>query len=95
MQPDATAAEIIDRARITYRQLDFWVSNGYLRPRRQATHPGSGNTRTFTPHEAEVAEVMGELVALGVAAAPAARLARRLVTRGSASTETLRIERVA
>jgi hypothetical protein len=88
---DLTAIESAQRAGITYRQLDHWVTRGYLHPRRRAHNPGSGHPRTFTPREGDVAEAMAGLVALGMLPAAAAKIGRRIVTKGEAKVGGLRI----
>lgn len=68
----------------TYRQIDHWTTCGYLRGSKGTSNPGTGNRRTYTPREVEVAEAMAALVRSGVAPNVAARLARRLVAKGYA-----------
>ena len=58
---------------ITYRQLDYWVRLGLLRPLHTG---GTGNAREWTRAELEVARLMGRLVAAGVKPALAEQLAR-------------------
>ena len=58
---------------ISYRQLDFWVRQGYLKP----THGGgSGVPREWPEEEVRVAEAMARLVAAGFRPAVAAKVAR-------------------
>jgi DNA-binding transcriptional MerR regulator len=63
-----------DRVGITYRQLDHWIRQGYIR----ASLPGSGNPRDISGAEAEVLRYMAALVSSGVQPTMAAHLARRL-----------------
>ena len=59
---------------VTYRQLDFWVRRGYLRPEHEA--PGCGGNRKWTEEECRVARLMGRLVAAGFTPEIAHRIAR-------------------
>ncbi len=59
---------------ITYRQLDTWVTKGWLNPDER--NPGPGHARRFTGDEARVAIVMGRLVAAGLKPDAAHRVAR-------------------
>ena len=68
-----TAQDLL-RLGMTYRQLDFWCRQGYLRADEQ--DPGSGNRRIFDPHEVEVAARMVVYVAAGIPPAVANRAAR-------------------
>lgn len=61
---------------ITYRQLDFWVRQGYLHPRHKG---GSGNARDFTGEEELVLTRMARLVNAGIRPDVAARAARNVV----------------
>ena len=58
---------------ITYRQLDWWVRLGLLKPLHIG---GSGINREWTRAELDVARLMGRLVAAGMKPALAERLAR-------------------
>jgi DNA-binding transcriptional MerR regulator len=69
------SSTLATRARITYRQLDFWCSRGWLRP-ANGSNPGYGQSRDFTNSEAAVAATMGRLVAAGLPVPLAAELAR-------------------
>jgi WhiB family transcriptional regulator, redox-sensing transcriptional regulator len=62
-----------DTAGISYRQLDFWARQGYLRP---CGTGGSGNGRLWTAEEVAVARRMGDLVTAGLTAGAAAQIAR-------------------
>jgi hypothetical protein len=59
---------------ITYRQLDYWVRQGYLVPNHAS--PGSGSWRSWPEPEMEVARMMGVLVTAGLRPEAAARVAR-------------------
>jgi DNA-binding transcriptional MerR regulator len=73
----ATAAISSDdmlAAGISYRQLDYWCSKGYLRP--DSASPGSGYARRFPPEEREIARLMVVLTKAGLEPKAAARAAR-------------------
>lgn len=59
---------------ITYRQLDYWVRQGYL----QTTEPpqGSGHRRTFPPSEIAVVKAMAAYTAAGISPLAAHHAAR-------------------
>lgn len=57
------------------RQRDVWTDNGLIRPLGEA-HPGTGRLREWPSSELAIANQMGELVALGLKPATAARVAR-------------------
>lgn len=58
----------------TYRQLDYWVSRGYLQPAN--TGLGSGYSWLWSPQEVEVVRRMVALVGCGLTPEAAARAAR-------------------
>lgn len=64
---------------ITYRQLDHWITRGYLRPENK---PGSGTEREFSEREIEVAKLMAALVNAGFRAEKAAKTARYVLAEG-------------
>jgi hypothetical protein len=59
---------------LTYRQLDFWSSHGWLRARNEGD--GTGRSRDYPHSESLVAAVMIRLVRAGLAPAQAALAAR-------------------
>ena len=59
---------------ISYRQLDYWVRRGYLKPEYLA--PGSGAKRRWTAEERRVAQTMARLVAAGFTPEAAHPIAR-------------------
>ena len=59
-----TSQGIAATAGITYRQLDFWVRQGYLKP--LFAPQGSGFSRAFSESEVDVARRMARFVAAGV-----------------------------
>lgn len=48
----------------TYRQLDYWTSQGYLRP--DVASPGSGYVRQWPAAERRIAATMARLTAAGI-----------------------------
>lgn len=95
MSADLTAPEVVASTGVTYRQLDYWTSNGWLRVRRGVANPGSGRQRAYTAHEAKVARHMADLVRVGVAPEQAARTARQLARSGRARLGLFRLEAAA
>lgn len=69
-----TLSEVLATTGATYRQLDFWVRRGYLKP-RNAT-PGSGFPRRWPTEEVTVAAAMTQLVAAGLTVEAAHHAAR-------------------
>lgn len=59
---------------ISYRQLDFWARQGYLRPVRSSE--GTGHWRDWPEQEQAVARDMGLLTRAGLSAGLAHRIAR-------------------
>lgn len=59
---------------ISYRQLDYWVRRGYLRPGNADLGPGF--RRTWDDDERRVATLMARLVRAGVSVEAAHRVAR-------------------
>lgn len=59
---------------LTYRQMDYWVRQGYLRPIDPS--PGSGSHRRWPEEERAVARRMIRLVDAGLVPAVAHRVAR-------------------
>lgn len=73
MRPDCvTSPEVLVDSGVTYRQLDYWCTKGYLR----AGNPGAGRRRMFPVEEVKVARRMGLLVSAGVSLETAHRVAR-------------------
>jgi DNA-binding transcriptional MerR regulator len=60
-----TALDIVTDAGISYRQLDFWTRQGYLRP-VTAVNPGTGRSRGYPESEVLVAIRMAALMAAGL-----------------------------
>lgn len=83
----STATDLLlIRSGITYRQLDHWVRQGWVKPRflrrnGEAAEGGSGYTRDFSEEESRVVLRMGRLVNVGLKAEEAALAARSMVDR--------------
>lgn len=69
-----SSPEVCQQAGCTYRQLDFWVRCGYIRPARAAA--GYGTQRGFDLAEVVVLRRMVTLVKAGLAPQVAAHAAR-------------------
>lgn len=65
---------------LTYRRLHLWTTNGWLNPAAKGSGPGYG--WTFPDSEVRVAEIMTQLVAVGMRPEPAHRAARAALTVG-------------
>jgi len=70
-----------DEMGITYRQLDYWVHQGYLRPHRRRKTPsgtpwGQGIRRIWPASELEIGRRMARLTAAGLTPERAAAFAR-------------------
>ncbi len=61
-------------AGMSYRQLDYWVHQGYLNPGH--ARPGSGSWRSWPPTEVTVARLMYRLVTAGLTVRAAHQVAR-------------------
>lgn len=77
-----TSVEICERARITYRQLDYWVRAGLLRTTTPENF-GSGSARFYLASEIAVAHLMQRLISAGLAPRIAHSMARDLIETGS------------
>lgn len=60
-----SSIEVCRRARITYRQLDYWVRTGVVEPTVDAR--GSGTQRRFTPAVAEHVVTLARYLRMGLA----------------------------
>lgn len=84
------AMDLCVRARITYRQLDYWTRTGRLHPNEDA--PGSGNPRTYPASEVAVACLLARIVDAGLSISPAERAARELLATGTTVLAGIRLE---
>lgn len=71
-----TSEQVCDIARVTYRQLDYWTRNEWVRPVRER-FPGSGNPRYYSEEETQRVVLMGQLVAAGLLPGTAYRLTQQ------------------
>lgn len=67
-----SSPEVVAEAGITYRQLDYWVRLGHLKPDGSVHH----GQREWSEAELEIAGRMGRLTAAGLPLAFAAAMAR-------------------
>lgn len=70
---------------LTYRQIDYWCRQGYLRP-LEAT-PGSGKARVWLSTERDVALLINRLLGVGVELQAAVQVARSV-----AESDTKRVD---
>lgn len=72
--PTVGQAELIEIG-LTYRQLDYWTTLGYLQVVGDPT-PGSGRPRRWPVEEVDIALLMLRLIEAGLGLSVAARVAR-------------------
>lgn len=73
-----TVAEILaSLPGLTYRQLDHWLTKGYLRASGR-----QGRLRTLSPREVRVLRLMFQLVDAGVSPEQAVKMARSHIRTG-------------
>lgn len=65
-------SRIEDSMGISYRQLDHWSKEGYLRPH----HADTGGQRIWPDEEIRIGRMMARLVAVGITPSYAAKYAR-------------------
>jgi DNA-binding transcriptional MerR regulator len=74
---DLGAEELRRCSGITYRQLDYWTTQGWLRANeRPDRKQGTGYRRTYPDAELDIADGMRRLIGAGLTAPAAARVAR-------------------
>lgn len=66
---------LVKRTGLTWRQIDYWTRQGYLRPDDEWAR-GTGNARVYPDEEMRVALRMRDLTGVGFTPKHAARLAR-------------------
>ena len=71
-------ARIEDSMGITYRQLDHWCKEGYLRP-----ETGAGSQRVWPETEIRIGRMMSRLVAIGFTPGQASGYARSSIVDGA------------
>jgi hypothetical protein len=89
------ASELADRAGVTYRQVNYWTGEGYLRTApRPDGRTGSGIRYTYPAGTILKARVMGSLVRLfSMHPERASALADRIVNDGSVEIGGFRVSR--
>lgn len=67
MSPDPgySSSQVCDLTGATYRQLDYWVRTGILRPEYADAH-GSGTQRRFAPEQVRLVRLIVRLRELGI-----------------------------
>jgi hypothetical protein len=90
--PDGLGSlDVVQRAGITYRQLDYWTTNGLLATMPRAVE-GSGYSRAYPIHAVIKARLMGTLVnSLHLTPIGASDVADRILRDGSADVDGFRI----
>jgi hypothetical protein len=86
-----TSHELLDRAGITYRQLDVWTRAGLLNP-SNGNEPGTGRPRFYPTTELTVACLMAQLLRAGLNPRVAHRIARDLSETGTSDLAGIRID---
>jgi DNA-binding transcriptional MerR regulator len=79
-----TTVEACTASGATYRQLDYWIKLGYLKP--DNAKDGSGSQRTWNGTEVAVAHLMIRLLRVGFIPKKASEIARSVVN-GEPSTQ--------
>ena len=81
-----TAPRLAAHIGVSYRQLDYWVTRGWLTPASVVGHPsrGAGHRRVFMGAEIVKAEHMGRIVSWGARPQVAAVVAAALAETGEA-----------
>lgn len=59
-----TGQEVADLAGVTYRQVDYWITHGFIDTEKPS--PGSGRFRRFNPTEVEQIRTAARLVNAGI-----------------------------
>jgi hypothetical protein len=75
-------AEAQERSGATYRQLDYWIRQGYL---RGIGMEGSGTIRDYPDAEVEIAAIIVRLLAAGLVLPVAAAVARTVIETGDSN----------
>jgi hypothetical protein len=77
------APELAARAGVTYRQINYWSTEGYLATDPETT--GSGNAKAYPPGQILKARLMGSLVRnFTMSPRAASEIADEIVTNGRA-----------
>lgn len=75
----STAHTALDVTGVTYRQLDYWTRQGYLKPGPRSVFATSGTRRTWSDRELTIAALMKSLTDAGIDVAQACQVARSAV----------------
>lgn len=75
-----TSEDVCTTARISYRQLDYWVRKGYVKP--FAMVAGSGTHREFTEEEVNIVRMAARLIRRGFTIPAALDTARAMPVGG-------------
>jgi len=79
-----------EEAGLSYRKLDYWTRQGWLRPLQE--YAGPGFPRSWPENERAIALLMGRLVDAGVTPATAALAARRFEAMRGRGGALVRLE---
>lgn len=79
-----TTSELIDEARITYRQADYWTRTGVITPLDKA-RPGSGIVRRYSVDQIARASAYADLLDAGVSLTVARLVIDQLLATGQAT----------
>ncbi len=90
--PDGIGSlDVVQRAGITYRQLDYWTSHGWI-PISPRDGAGSGYSRLYPMSSVVKARIMGSLVnSLHMTPETASEVAETILRDGSADVDGFRI----
>lgn len=75
-----TVTDLVEETGLTYRQLDWWIRQGYVAC--EDPTPGSGFTRVLTDEQADFVRTMSDLIKIGTGAAKAHDIATTLLDTG-------------
>ena len=78
--PLTSTADVVKQTGATYRQLDYWTKQGWLKP--DEPNPGKGQLRSWPNDEVRIARIMVCLVQAGLLPHVAASTARSVVWTG-------------
>lgn len=87
----STAVELAEETGLTYRQLDWWIRQGYVEC--DDPTPGSGTARELTDDQADFVRTMADLVKIGTGARKAHQLTYTLLTKGRITIGNITITR--
>lgn len=87
-----SSVDAAERAAITYRQLDYWTTHGYVTALPGGT--GHGSRRHYAPGEVVKARIMGSLVSLfSMSPGTASLVADQILASGSAEVGGFKVTR--